>query len=174
MAFVRSRKQFEKARSLITARRSITTCKHSNATSPMSNATSEVSSRPAMDGGSPIRKNFLPFCTPFIGPEEKAEVIAALESGWLSTGPRVKRFEEEAADYLGAKHAIGISSCTAGLHVALVAAGIGAGDEVITSPLTFVATANVILHTGAKPVFSDVESDTYNISVEQIARIITA
>ncbi|MGZ5004332.1 MAG: DegT/DnrJ/EryC1/StrS family aminotransferase, partial [Chthoniobacterales bacterium] len=82
-------------------------------------------------------------------------------------------FEEEAAAYLGTRNAIGISSCTAGLHVALVAAGIGAGDEVITSPLTFVATANVVLHTGARPVFADVEPDTYNVSVEQIARKIT-
>ena len=139
-----------------------------------STLTEPVSAVPAMDGGTPLREKFLPFCTPFIGEEEKSEVIAALESGWLSTGPRVKRFEEEAAKYIGAKNAIGISSCTAGLHVALVAAGIGAGDEVITSPLTFVATANVVLHTGAKPVFADVEADTYNISVEQIARRITS
>ena len=141
----------------------------------MSNLTTEIQpTLPAVEGGTPVRENFLPFCTPFIGPEEKAEVIAALESGWLSTGPRVKRFEEEAAAYLGAKNAIGISSCTAGLHVALVAAGIGAGDEVITSPLTFVATANVILHTGATVVFADVEPDTYNISVDEIARKITS
>ncbi|MGZ4965956.1 MAG: DegT/DnrJ/EryC1/StrS family aminotransferase [Limisphaerales bacterium] len=135
--------------------------------------TETSAARPAFDGGKPVRETFLPFCTPFIGDEEKAEVIAALESGWLSTGPRVKRFEEEAAAYLGTRNAIGISSCTAGLHVALVAAGIGAGDEVITSPLTFVATANVVLHTGARPVFADVEPDTYNVSVEQIARKIT-
>jgi UDP-4-amino-4,6-dideoxy-N-acetyl-beta-L-altrosamine transaminase len=120
-----------------------------------------------------VRDKFLPFCTPHIGEEEKAEVIAALESGWLSTGPRVQRFEEEAGRYLDAKHAIGVSSCTAGLHVALVAAGIGRGDEVITSPLTFVATANVILHCGATPVFADVDPQTYNISVDRIAEKIT-
>lgn len=128
---------------------------------------------PALDGGKPVRESYLPFCTPYIGDEEKAEVIAALESGWLSTGPRTKQFEAEIQAYLGAKHALALSSCTAGLHVALVAAGIGPGDEVITSPFTFVSTANVILHTGAKPVFADIRADTYNISVEQIEARIT-
>lgn len=130
--------------------------------------------QPAVDGGKPIRDSFLPFCTPFVGAEEKAEVIAALESGWLSTGPRVRKFEMEAGAYLGARHAIAVSSCTAGLHLALVASGIGVGDEVITTPLTFVSTANVILHAGAKPVFADVRPDTYNISAEQIAAKITS
>jgi dTDP-4-amino-4,6-dideoxygalactose transaminase len=133
----------------------------------------KICGKPAVAGGTPLRESFLPLCTPFIGDEEKAEVIAALESGWLSTGPRVKRFEQEVGAYLGADQSVGLSSCTAGLHVALVAAGIGPGDEVITSPITFASTANVILHVGATPVFADVRPDTYNISVEAISAKIT-
>ena len=128
---------------------------------------------PTLAGGEPIREAYLPFCTPYIGEEEKAEVIAALESGWLSTGPRTNQFEAEMKEYLGARHTLALSSCTAGLHLALVSAGIGPSDEVITSPFTFVSTANVILHTGARPVFADISPDTYNISVEQIERRIT-
>ncbi|HET9371601.1 MAG TPA: DegT/DnrJ/EryC1/StrS family aminotransferase, partial [Vicinamibacterales bacterium] len=105
----------------------------------------------------------VPFAPPEIGPGEIAEVVATLESGWLSTGPRVHRFERAFADYVGAPHAIALNSCTAGLHLALLAAGIGPGDEVITSPLTFCATANVVLHAGATPVFADVDPDTGNL-----------
>lgn len=121
----------------------------------------------------PPRQSFLPFCRPFVEQEEKDEVLAALESGWLSTGPRTKQFEARMGEYLGVRHAIAVSSCTAGLHVALVAAGIGAGDEVITSPLTFVSTANVILHAGATPVFADIRRDSYNISAGEIEKRIT-
>jgi dTDP-4-amino-4,6-dideoxygalactose transaminase len=130
-------------------------------------------SLPALLGGKPVRASFLPLCTPYIGEEEKAEVVAALESGWLSTGPRTKQFETDMQEYLGAKHAIALSSCTAGLHVALVAAGVGPGDEVITSAFTFASTANVILHVGAKLVLTDIRPDTYNISVDEIAKRIT-
>lgn len=133
----------------------------------------EQSEIPGVAGGTPVRESFLPFSRPFIGEEEKAEVIAAMESGWLSTGPRTRQFENEIGKYLGARNAIALSSCTAGLHVALVAAKIGPGDEVITSPFTFVSTANVILQTGAKPVFADIRGDTYNISVKEIGEKIT-
>lgn len=102
----------------------------------------------------------VPFAPPAIGAEEIAEVIATLESGWLSTGPRVRRFEAEFAAYVGAAHAVALNSCTAGLHLALLAAGVGPGDEVITTPLTFCATANVIVHAGATPVFADVDPRT--------------
>jgi dTDP-4-amino-4,6-dideoxygalactose transaminase len=95
----------------------------------------------------------VPFAPPAIGAEEIAEVIATLESGWLSTGPRVRRFEAEFAAYVGAAHAVALNSCTAGLHLA-------PGDEVITTPLTFCATANVIVHAGATPVFADVDPRT--------------
>lgn len=105
----------------------------------------------------------VPLSPPAIGPEEIAEVIATLESGWLSTGPRVRRFELEFAAYAGAAHAVALNSCTAGLHLALLAAGIGPGDEVITTPLTFCATANVIVHAGATPVFADVDPRTGTI-----------
>lgn len=105
----------------------------------------------------------VPFSPPDIGTAEMAEVLATLESGWLSSGPRVRRFEEAFAAYIGADHAIALNSCTAGLHLALLAAGVGPGDEVITTPLTFCATANVIVHVGATPVFADVEPATGNL-----------
>jgi dTDP-4-amino-4,6-dideoxygalactose transaminase len=133
-----------------------------------------LSNIPAHAGGTPIRDTFLPFCKPYIGDEEKNEVIAALESGWLSTGPRTKQFELEMQNYVGARHSVALSSCTAGLHVALVAGGIQPGDEVITSPFTFVSTANVILHLGARPVFVDIHPETYNMDVSKIEERITS
>jgi dTDP-4-amino-4,6-dideoxygalactose transaminase len=101
----------------------------------------------------------VPYHRPSIGPEEIGEVVSTLESGWLTTGPRTAQFEREFAEYAGAPHALGVNSCTAGLHLALAALGIGPGDEVITTPLTFCATVNVILHTGATPVLADVGDD---------------
>lgn len=115
----------------------------------------------------------VPFAPPALGPDEIAEVIATLESGWLSTGPRVKRFEQAFARYTGASHAVALNSCTAALHLSLLASGVGAGDEVVTSPLTFCATANVIVHTGATPVFADVDRRTGNIRPEAIAAAVT-
>jgi dTDP-4-amino-4,6-dideoxygalactose transaminase len=100
--------------------------------------------------------------------EEEKEVLETLRSGWLTTGARTHEFERRFADYIGCKHAIGLNSCTAGLHLSLVSLGIGPGDEVITSPITFAATANVIVHQGAKPVFVDVEPETLNIDASQI------
>jgi dTDP-4-amino-4,6-dideoxygalactose transaminase len=116
----------------------------------------------------------VPFSPPALGPEESAEVMATLESGWLSTGPRVSRFEQAFAGYVGATHAIALNSCTAGLHLSLLAAGVGPGDEVITTPLTFCATANVIIHTGATPVFADVDPRTGNIDPAAVARAVTS
>ena len=103
------------------------------------------------------------FAPPALGPDEIAEVVATLESGWLSTGPRVNRFEQAFARYVGAPHAIALNSCTAALHLSLLASGVGAGDEVVTTPLTFCATANVIVHTGATPVFADVDPVSFNL-----------
>ncbi len=105
----------------------------------------------------------VPFAPPALGPEEIAEVVATLESGWLSTGPRVRRFEQAFARYVGAPYAIAVNSCTAALHLSLLASGVGAGDEVVTSPLTFCATANVVVHCGATPVFADVVPETGNL-----------
>ena len=121
----------------------------------------------------PVRDRFLPPFAPCLGDEEFDEVLDTLRSGWLTMGPKTRRFEEAFARYVGAKHAIAVSSCTAGLHLALVAGGIGPGDEVITTPLTFCSTANVIVHQGATPVLADVNPDTMNIDRREIERLIT-
>jgi perosamine synthetase len=115
----------------------------------------------------------IPIAKPLIGEEEKAAVMAVLGSGVIAQGPKVKEFEERFAEFVGTKHAVAVNSGTAALHVALLAAGIGPGDEVITSPFSFIATANSILYTGAKPVFVDVEDETFNIDVEKIEERIT-
>lgn len=127
----------------------------------------------ALFGGKPTRREFLVFGAPDIREAEIKEVIATLKSGWLSTGPRVVRFEKEFKNYIGCKYAIALNSCTAGLHLALEIAGIGEGDEVITTPLTFASTANVIIHQGATPVFADVERKTGNIEPGEIEKKIT-
>jgi len=118
-------------------------------------------------------REFLPFSSPLISEDEISEVADTLRSGWLTTGPKVARFEEEFSRYIGSKHAVAVNSCTGALHLALVAAGIGAADEVITTPFTFISTVNVILHVGAKPVFVYVRPDTFNIDVERIEKAIT-
>lgn len=109
---------------------------------------------------------------PSIGEEEIAEVVDSLRSGWVTTGPKVKRFESEFAEYIGTSHAIAVSSCTAGLHIALTALGIGPGDEVIVPTLTFCSTANVVVHLGARPVLVDVGED-FNVTPEGIEAAIT-
>ncbi|MEK7141653.1 MAG: DegT/DnrJ/EryC1/StrS family aminotransferase [Patescibacteria group bacterium] len=121
----------------------------------------------------PRRKNFLIFGKPFIGKEEIAEVVDTLKSGWWGTGPKTEQFERAFAAYTEATYALGVNSATAGLHLALKALGVGPGDEVITTPLTFVSTANVILHCGATPVFADVREDTWNIDPKEIEKKIT-
>jgi dTDP-4-amino-4,6-dideoxygalactose transaminase len=119
------------------------------------------------------RPDFLPFAPPSIGEEEIAEVVDTLRSGWITTGPKTKRFETEFAAYLGAPGALAVNSCTAALHTALVTLGVGPGDEVITTPLTFAASVNVIEHVGARPVLVDVEPDTLNISPVGVAAAVT-
>ena len=116
---------------------------------------------------------FLPFAQPEIGQEEIDEVVDTLRSGWLTAGPKVRAFEEAFRDVTAAEHAVALASCTAGLHLALLAAGIGPDDEVITTPLTFAATVNVILHAGATPVLADVREDDYNIDPAEVERRIT-
>jgi dTDP-4-amino-4,6-dideoxygalactose transaminase len=115
----------------------------------------------------------VPFAPPSIGAAEIAEVVSALESGWLSTGPRVAAFERTFADYVGAPHAIALNSCTAALHLSLLASDIGPGDEVITTPLTFCATANAVIHTGATPVFADIDPATWNLDPAAAAAAVT-
>jgi dTDP-4-amino-4,6-dideoxygalactose transaminase/nucleoside-diphosphate-sugar epimerase len=133
----------------------------------------ELSESPAMAGGEAARADYLPFALPLIGREEEEEVLDCMRSGWMTTGPKTKRFEQMLADYAGAKHAIAVNSCTAALHIAVAAAGIKRGDEVITSGITFPATANVVIHQGAKPVLVDVDPTTLNINPEAIERAIT-
>lgn len=130
--------------------------------------------KPAVMGGDPIRADFLPFSLPLIGKEEEKEVIDTLRSGWLTRGPKTARLESMFKDYIGCKNAICVSSCTAALHLSLAALGIKKGDEVITSPITWPATANVIVHIGAKPVFADVDRKTLNIDPSKIEEKITS
>lgn len=119
------------------------------------------------------RKDFLIFGSPRIEQPEIDEVVATLRSGWIGTGPKVRRFEQIMCEYSGAKFARALNSCTAGLHLCLLAAGVGPDDQVITSPITFCATANTIIHTGATPVFVDIEKDSMNIDPALIERAIT-
>ena len=115
----------------------------------------------------------IPLSRPWIGPEEKAAVIEVLESGMLAQGPRVAELEDGFVRVTGAKHAIATSSGTTGLHLALLAHGIGPGDEVITSSFTFIASVNTILFTGARPVFADIEEATFNIDPSRLEAAIT-
>ena len=117
-----------------------------------------------------MRGEFLPFAAPLLGDEEIEEVVHCLRSGWLTTGHKVKQFEREFGEFIGAKHALAVNSCTAALHLALVAVGVGPGDEVITTPMTFTATAAVIEHLGARPVFADCTAQTLNIDPAEIQR----
>jgi dTDP-4-amino-4,6-dideoxygalactose transaminase len=121
----------------------------------------------------PARKDFLVFGAPAIEQGEIDEVVASMKSGWLGTGPKVARFEEDFRRYKGAPHAVAVNSCTAALHLSLLASGVGPGDEVITTPLTFCATVNVILHAGATPVLADINPVTMNIDPEQVVARIT-
>ena len=113
------------------------------------------------------------FGSPPIGDEEVEEVVATMRGGWLGSGPRVARFEQAIAAYKGSPHAMALNSCTAALHLSLLAAGVGPGDEVITTPLTFCATVNSIIHAGATPVLVDVDPVTMNIDPAQVESRIT-
>lgn len=123
----------------------------------------------------PVRSsdNFLVFGAPAIEEPEIEEVIATLRSGWLGTGPKTSRFETEMAHYKGSDHAIAVNSCTAALHLSLLAANIGPGDEVITTPMTFCATVNAIIHSGATPVLADIDPVSMNIDPLQVEAKIT-
>jgi dTDP-4-amino-4,6-dideoxygalactose transaminase len=113
------------------------------------------------------------FAPPDLGPAEFDAVRATLESGWLSTGPRVRQFERDFAAYTGAPHALALNSCTAALHLSLVVSGVSAGDEVVTTPLTFCATANTVVHVGATPVFADIDPVTWNLDPAAAAAAVT-
>jgi dTDP-4-amino-4,6-dideoxygalactose transaminase len=119
------------------------------------------------------RKTFLSFQPPAIGPEEIAAVTETLESGWLTSGPRAEELERRLAELTGARHALAVSSGTAAMHLSLVGLGLGPGDEVITTPITWPATANVVVHTGATPVFVDVRDSDLNIDPDLAAAAVT-
>lgn len=121
-----------------------------------------------------MRKTLLPYGRQSIGEDDIQAVVDVLRSDWLTTGPKVAEFEESFAAWVGAKHAVSFSSGTAALHGAAFAAGLKPGDEAITTPMTFAATANCVLYQGATPVFADVSTDTLNLDPEQVAARITA
>ena len=120
-----------------------------------------------------MRHDFLPFSKPSIGDDEIREVVETLRSNWLTTGPKTREFERLFSEYVNTPSSLAMNSCTAGMHTALITLGIGAGDEVITTPMTFAASVNVIEHVGARPVLVDVRPDTMNICPEAIEAAIT-
>ncbi|HEX7478948.1 MAG TPA: DegT/DnrJ/EryC1/StrS aminotransferase family protein [Polyangiales bacterium] len=120
-----------------------------------------------------MRQTFLPYNLPLLGDEEIAGVLEVLQSGWLTTGKRAQEFEAVIREITGARYAVALNSCTAGLHLSLLALGIGPGDEVIVPDMTFCATINVVIHVGATPVVVDVTRDTYHIDPDAIERAIT-
>ena len=115
----------------------------------------------------------IPFCLPFTDGSELEQVTDAVRSGWLTTGPKVARFEERIRSMVRARHSVALNSCTAALHLSLAAAGVGRGDEVITSPYTFAATGEAILYLGARPVLADIDPITLNINPEAVAAALT-
>src|ERR1700691_6562867 len=128
----------------------------------------------AIQGGTPVREKLLPYGRQSLDDADLQAVVEVLKSDWLTTGPKVAEFEEQFAAWVGARHAVSFSSGTAALHGAAFAAGLGPGDEAITTPLNFCATANCILYQGATPVFADVSADTLNLDPGEVSKIITS
>ena len=127
----------------------------------------------AISGGHPVREEMLVFGAPVLDAAEANEVLDTMRSGWIGTGPKTAAFEAQFADYVGARHAVAVNSCTAALHLSLVVSRIGVGDEIITSPLTFCATANVAVHQGAVPRFADIDPVTLNLDPSRVAEAVT-
>lgn len=127
----------------------------------------------AIDGGKPVRDTYLPYGQQLIDEEDIEAVVETLRSPFITQGPKIEEFEQMIADYAGAQYAVAFCNGTAALHGACYAAGIGEGDEVITTPITFVASSNCVLYVGGKPVFVDIENDTYNIDPMLIEEAIT-
>ena len=137
---------------------------------------SKIGKKLALHGGSPVRSqnDFLVFGAPVIENDEIQEVVSSMKSGWLGTGPKVARFEADFARYKGVKYTAAVNSCTAALHLSMLAAGLEPGDEVITTPMTFCATVNAIIHAGATPVLADVDPATMNIDPNEVENRITS
>lgn len=133
----------------------------------------EANNSLAINGGNPVRNQYLPYGRQYLDDDDIQAVVNVLRGDYLTTGPAVESFEKDIADYVGAKYAVAFANGTAALHGACFAAGIGQGDEVITSPLTFAASANCVVYQGGKPVFADVHPETYNISPYSIEELIT-
>ncbi|MFX1297589.1 MAG: UDP-4-amino-4,6-dideoxy-N-acetyl-beta-L-altrosamine transaminase, partial [Promethearchaeota archaeon] len=129
--------------------------------------------KPAIEGGTPIRKEFLPYGTQWLDNEEIEEVIDTLKSAWITTGPKMKKFEDMFKNYIGSKFSVAVNSGTAALHISTSSIDINPGDEVITTPLTFVASANCIVYRGGTPILADIKRDTYNIDPNEIRKRIT-
>ena len=124
-------------------------------------------------GGEPIAARFIPLARPSLGAEEEAAVVRSLRSGWLTSGPQITAFEKAFAETVQVPHTVAVSSCTAALHLCMVALGVRPGDEVITSPITWASTGNTILNMGARPVFADVDPHTMNVTPESIEAAVT-
>jgi UDP-4-amino-4,6-dideoxy-N-acetyl-beta-L-altrosamine transaminase len=130
--------------------------------------------KPAIEGGKPIRTVFLPYGTQWFNDKEINEVIDALKSKWITTGPKMRLFEDRFKQYIGSKYAVAVNSGTAALHVSTSSINIKPGDEVITTPLSFVASANCVIYRGGTPIFADIKRDTYNIDPNEIRKKITS
>ncbi|WP_405011855.1 DegT/DnrJ/EryC1/StrS family aminotransferase [Kitasatospora sp. NBC_01539] len=115
----------------------------------------------------------IPVMIPWLGEEEAEAAAEAVRSGWVAQGPRVAAFEQAFADHLGVPHAVAVSSCTTALHLAMIGAGVGPGDEVVVPSLSFIATANAVTYVGATPVFADVDAATGNLTADTVAEVIT-
>ena len=131
------------------------------------------SSLPAIAGGTPVRATPLPFFRAAVDESDVAAVAETLRSGWLTSGPKAVELEKRLGDYLGARHTIAVSSCSEAMFLVVKALGIGPGDEVITSPITFASTVHAILHNGATPVLADIEPETFGVDPAAVARALT-
>lgn len=129
--------------------------------------------KPAIEGGSPIREDFLPYGTQWLNECEINEVVDSLKSKWITTGPKMRMFEENFKSFRDSKYAVAVNSGTAALHISTSTIDVKPGDEVITTPLTFVASANCVVYRGGTPIFADIKKDTYNIDPNEIIQKIT-
>lgn len=130
--------------------------------------------KPAIEGGKPVRDKYLPYCSQWLDEKEIGEVLDSLKSDWITTGPKMVLFEEKFKEFIGSKYAVAVNSGTAALHISTSSINIKPGDEVITTPLSFVASANSVVYRGGTPIFADIKKDTYNIDPNEIKKKITS